>query len=70
MDPSHKALVVFQSKNIQRNWFKDRLYYSLVDIVKDLTDSVNPADYLKKLRKGDTELGIYPGTNCPLVGIL
>ncbi len=29
-----------------------------------LTDSVNPTDYLKKLRKRDAELGRYLVTNC------
>ncbi len=70
MDPSDKALVVFQSKKIRRTWFKDEWHYSLVDIVKALTDSVNPTDYLKKLRKRDTELGSYLGTNCPHVEML
>jgi len=43
---------------------------SLVDIVQTLTDSVNPTDYLKKLRKRDEELGSYLGTNCPHVEML
>ncbi len=34
-----------------------------------LTESVNPTDYLKKLRKRDEELGSYLGTNCPHVEI-
>ena len=63
---SDKALVVFQSKKIRRTWFKDEWYYSLVDIVKALTESANPTDHLKKLRKRDIELGSYLGTNCPL----
>ncbi len=36
-------------------------------MIKALTNSVNPTDYLKKLRKRDTFLGDYIGTNCPQV---
>jgi len=64
---SNKSLIVFQSKKIRRILFKDEWHYSLIDIVKALTDSVNPTDYLKKLRKRDEELGSYIGTNCPHV---
>lgn len=35
-----------------------------------LTDSINPTDYLKKLRKRDSELGFYIVTNCPQVEML
>jgi len=45
-------------------------YFSVVDIVQALTDSVNPTDYLKKLRKRDAGLGSYLGTNCPQVAAL
>jgi len=63
---SHEnTLVVFKSKNIRRKWFKDEWFYSLVDIAQALTGSVNPTDYLKKLRKRDSELASYMGTNCP-----
>ncbi len=62
-----KALVVFQDKKIRRTWFKEQWYFSIVDIIEVLTDSINSTDYLKKLRKRDLELGIYIGTNCPQV---
>ena len=35
-----------------------------------MTDSVNPTDYLKKIRKRDEALGVYIGTNCPHVEML
>ena len=60
-------LVIFQDKKIRRIWFKEQWYFSIVDIVEVLTDSVNPTDYLKKLRKRDLDLGSYIGTNCPQV---
>jgi len=62
-------LVVFQGKEIRRSWHNDEWFYSLVDIVGVLTDSPNPTDYLKKIRKRDEELGFYIGTNCPQVAM-
>jgi hypothetical protein len=41
----------------------------VVDVVQVLTDSTNPTDYLKKLRKRDAELGSYLGTICPQVAM-
>lgn len=42
----------------------------MVDVVGALTDSINPTDYLKKMRKRDQELSTYLGTNCPQVAML
>ncbi|MBL4560979.1 MAG: hypothetical protein JKX79_08330 [Labilibaculum sp.] len=64
--PQNK-LVVFHDKEIRRSWYKDEWYYSLVDIVAVLSESKNPTDYLKKIRKRDEELKNYIGTNCPQV---
>ncbi len=64
--PQNK-LVVFQGKEVRRSWHNDEWYYSLVDIVAVLSESKNPTDYLKKIRKRDEELKTYIGTNCPQV---
>ncbi len=64
--PQNK-LIVFQGKEVRRSWHNDEWYYSLVDIVAVLSESKNPTDYLKKIRKRDEELKTYIGTNCPQV---
>src|SRR3989338_6697369 len=62
-------IIAFQSKKIRRHWDEktETWYFSVVDIISLLTESTNPTDYLKKLRKRDPELGRYIGTNCPQV---
>ena len=50
------ALAVFQGKQIRRKWHNNEWYFVVVDIVKALTDSVNPSDYIKKLKVRDTAL--------------
>ena len=69
---SNQNIILFENRQVRRyfdseneNW-----YFSIVDIVEALTESVNPTDYLKKLRKRDKELGTYIGTNCPQVEML
>lgn len=63
------AIKLFEQKQIRSFWNEqeEQWYFSIVDIVEALTDSLNATDYLKKLRKRDTELGTYIGTNCPQV---
>ncbi len=63
-------LIVFQDRKIRRVWHKEEWYFSIVDVIAVLTDSLNPTDYLKKLRKRDETLGSYIGTNCPQVEML
>lgn len=60
---------VFENKKIRTEWNEQEedWYFSLVDVVAVLADTVNPTDYLKKMRKRDAELGTYLGTNCPHV---
>ena len=69
---TNKSLAVFESKQIRRYYDEktETWYFSIVDIVEALTDSVNATDYLKKLRKRDAELHAYLGTNCPQVAMV
>lgn len=69
---SIQNIILFESRQVRRYYDaeKEIWYFSIVDIVGALTESVNPTDYLKKLRKRDSELGTYIGTNCPQVEML
>ena len=69
-EKQNNKIILFQSRKMRRVWHAQEWYFSLVDIVGVLTESPNPTDYLKKLRKRDEALGLYLGTNCPQVEIL
>lgn len=62
---------LFERVEIRSIWDdeQEQWYFSVVDVVAVLTESVNPTDYLKKLRKRDALLGDYIGTNCPQVAM-
>ena len=60
---------LFDERQVRVVWDdeQEKYFFSVVDVVQVLTDSDNPTDYLKKMRKRDPELGSYIGTNCPQV---
>ena len=59
----------FEERSLRTAWDEEReeWYFSVVDVIAVLTDSTNPTDYLKKMRKRDKLLSSYLGTNCPQV---
>ena len=69
---NESIIKLFEDKKIRIVWNEEeeKYYFSVVDIVQVLTDSINPTDYLKKLRKRDPELGTFLGTNCPQVAMM
>jgi len=69
---NNNQLLAFQDKEVRRQWDEkqEKWYFAIVDVVEVLTDSKNPTDYLKKMRKRDNELGSYLGTNCPQVEMM
>lgn len=64
-----EALKLFEDKKVRTVWDdeQEKWYFSVVDVVAILTDSANPTDYLKKMRKREPSLGEYIGTNCPQI---
>ena len=65
-------LKLFETASIRSfyNEENEKWYFSIVDVVEVLTNSLNPTDYLKKLRKRDTEIGNFLGTNCPQIAMV
>ena len=59
-----KALIVFQDKKIRRIWNNDEWYFSVVDVVEALTDSLNPRNYWNMLKKREIEHGTELSTLC------
>lgn len=57
MNEEEHKLVVFRRKDIRRKLHGGEWWFVITDVVAALTESENPSDYLKKLRKRDEELG-------------
>lgn len=53
-----EELQLFEGKRIRHIYDEEnnKWYFNIEDIIKILTDSINPKDYIKKLRKRDEEL--------------
>jgi prophage antirepressor-like protein len=66
------TIKLFEEKKIRSAWNEEEeeWYFSIVDIIQILTDSSNPTDYLKKLRKRDNIIREFIGTNCPQVAMI
>ena len=59
---------IFQDKKVRTHWdAENEEWYYVVGL---LTDSINPTDYLKKMRKSDPELAAFMGTNRPHVEMM
>lgn len=50
MNEFHNKLVIFQSKEIRRTWYNEDWYYSIIDVVGALTNSINSRDYWYKMK--------------------
>ena len=50
-----EALQLFEQRKVRTVWDdeEEKWYFSVVDVVKALTESANPTDYIKKMKKRD-----------------
>ena len=61
----NNALAVFQGKKIRRIWHNNEWYFSVVDVVGALTESVDAKDYWYRLKQRELESsGIELSTIC------
>lgn len=44
------TIVLFKEKQIRRTWHNEEWWFVVVDVVAALTDSLDPAQYIKKMR--------------------
>ena len=59
-----KTFCVFEHKKIRRIWYNDKWYFSVIDIVAILTESINPTAYWRKLKQRRKEEVNETVTNC------
>ena len=61
----NNKIILFQSRQIRRIWVDDEWWFSVIDIVGALTDSVNPRDYWYRMKiRVKSESGVELSTNC------
>ena len=66
---SNESIIqIFEGVNVRIVWNEEEqeYYFAVADIVRVLTDTTNPRDYIKKMLKRDEELKFKWGTICPL----
>lgn len=64
--PKYGSIILFQEKKVRRHWDaeKELWYFSIVDVIAVLTDSVNPNNYWKVLKHRLKKEGNESVTNC------
>ena len=55
MEQNNK-IIVFENKSIRRAWHDEQWYFSIIDVIEVLTDSVSPSHYWSMLKKRESEL--------------
>ncbi|MFH1565490.1 MAG: Bro-N domain-containing protein [bacterium] len=53
-----KSIIIFEHEPVRRVWVEkeEQWYFSVADIVRILTDTINPSGYIKDMRRRDSEL--------------
>ncbi len=62
----HNAIKLFEERRVRTIWNdkQEKWFFSVVDVIAVLTDSLDPKQYLKKMKMRDPELKTNWGTIC------
>jgi len=71
-------IILFEKKQVRRVQIRNEWWFVIKDVVAVLTESKNPSDYLKKLKKRDNSLNesfkgggqLVPPLNYPLIHLV
>ena len=50
------AITMFKEKSIRRTWHNEEWWFVITDVIQALTDSIDPSNYLRNMRRRDPEL--------------
>lgn len=65
MDKMPTQILIFKNKKIRKILYKNEWFFSVIDVVEALTDSLNPRDYWFKLKtRFQDEEGLQLSTIC------
>ena len=57
-------IIIFENKKIRRTWYEGDWWFSVVDVVGVLTESVDAKDYWYRLKIREIEYGVQLSTKC------
>ncbi len=64
LEKQTSAIVVFESQKIRRDWYQEEWWFSVVDVCRVLTESVDAGAYWRKLKQRLIKEGSEVVTNC------
>jgi len=70
MQEQKTGIALFEQSSIRRVWHEGQWWFVVEDVVKALTESDNPKDYLKKMKKRDAELVKGWGQFVPTLAVI
>jgi len=56
---NNSQIILFQEKQIRREWHDEQWYFSVIDVVEVLTDSPNPRKYWSVLKVREPQLATF-----------